>query len=136
MIAGRNRQRRAELGYGLEAIAPLQLERTIQRVAGFARDFRPQQTSGRKRERRLLARIAARQQMVQRGCERVHIRLHRRNALVLLRRRVARRADHRAALARLQQLGNPEIHDLDLTIALDHHIGRLHIAIDQAMIVQ
>ena len=57
----------------------------------------------------------------------------------LLGRQVLRRPDHRGGLGHVlaltQRAGDAEVHDLHRTGPVDHDVGRLHVAVDDAVLV-
>jgi|GEM_PF-6660730 len=126
-------QRRAKLGDALEAILRAHLQRPLDRVGGARRD--PGET--REGEGRMVARVAPAEQVVQGRPQGVDIRTGRGQALVLLGWRVARGADLRHPLLGLKDPGDPEVNHLQRPGGLlEHHIRGLHIAVDQALVVE
>src|SRR5262249_32742280 len=75
-------------------------------------------------------RIAPGQQMVHRGGERIEIRTRLDLAHVLFRRRIADRADLRAAAAGRQKTRDPEVYQHRASILVDHDVAGFEVAID------
>ena len=73
--------------------------------------------------------IASRERMMHGGAERIQIRARFGASAILLRRRIALRADHGGVALRQEKSRDTEIDQLDLPVAPEHHIRRFQIAI-------
>ena len=106
------------------------IERPHHGVRRLDRNFGRQLAQWRKAERRLELRIAAGQQMMHRGGQRVEIRARLDLAHVLFGRRVADRADLRAPSTGWQEARDSEIDQHRAAVLVDHDIAGLQIAVN------
>ena len=127
----RSRNRRQPLGEPPGRLAEDRVERRVDAPAG--------------------ERVSAREQLVQQNAEREQVAAAiGRLASNLLRRHIGGRAAHDALFTRRdrdhaglvdrvgsrQACGEAEVHDLDVAVLGEHHVGRLQVAVDDAPLVR
>src|SRR6185437_13016214 len=95
----------------------------------FWRNVRVEQTRWPLMEgkRRLQARVAGGEQLMQHGSQGIDVAARVHKALVLLRRRVSFGADHGIASLWLNNLGDTKIDEHGLVLGGEHHVGGFEI---------